>query len=198
MCPRSHEQFEALRNKSRQAILSSALHLFARRGYSRATIDEIAQRAHISKGLIYNYFSSKEEILESLIIENLGKTFPMLAGQSEMVDPYVALEEAIHTWFHLIRSDADIIRLGFQLHTGGEFKKLALRKQEHLAQTFMRGLTGLFRRLGSPHPEMDTIILASIIDGVGLNYIAAPGLFPLDDVERHLVSMYCAPRRRRS
>jgi len=196
MSPRSHEQFESLRQKSRQAILDAALHLFARNGYSRTTTGEIAQRARISKGLIYNYFSSKQEILECLIVENVGKAFPMLNTPQDEADPRGTLEQLIHAWFHLIRSHSDFIRLAHQLHTGGDIKKLVRRKQEELAQTFMRGVTGLFKRLGSSDPEMDTLILGSIIDGVGLNYTAAPAIFPLDQVERHLVKMYCSPRRK--
>ncbi len=198
MSPRSREQFKTLRHKSRQAILNAALPLFARKGYSRTTTDEIARRARISKGLIYNYFSSKEEILESLIVESFEKAFPMLTAPPDEADSRAALEELIHTWFHLIRSDSDFVRLGFQLHTGDGFKKLMRRKQEQLAHTFLRGLTEIFKRLGSSHPEMDTVILGSIIDGVSLNYTAAPATFPLDQVERHLVSMYCLPKRRKS
>ena len=195
MSPRSQEQFKALRQKSRQAILDAALRLFARQGYAQTTTDEIARRAQISKGLIYNHFASKEEILECLVVESMERAFPMLTAPADEVEPQATLEEFIHTWFQLIRSDSDLFRLGYQLHTSGDFKKLVQHKQEELAHRFMRGLTGLFKRLGSPHPDMDTLILGSVLDGIGLNYTAAPGIYPLEQVERHLVKLYCLTRR---
>ena len=195
MSPRSHEQFEALRQRSRQTILDAALRLFARNGYAQTTTDEIAKRARISKGLIYNYFSSKEAILECLVVESMEKAFPMLTAAPSEGDPLAALEEFIHTWFQLIRSDSDLFRLSYQLHTSGDFKRLVQHKQEELAHRFMRGLTELFRRLGSSHPDMDTLILGSILDGIGLNYTAAASIYPLDQVERHLVKLYCLTRR---
>jgi AcrR family transcriptional regulator len=195
MSPRSHQQFEALRQKSREAILDAALRLFARQGYAQTTIAEIAKRARISKGLIYNHFTSKEEILECLVAESMEKAFPMLNAPADGVEPQATLEEFIHTWFQLIRSDSDLFRLSYQLHTSGDFKKLVQHKQEELAHRFMRGLTIIFKRLGSPHPDMDTLILGSILDGIGLNYTAAPAIYPLDRVELHLVRHCCLTRK---
>ena len=67
-----------------EIILSIAMKKFARFGIRKTTIDEIAQEAHISKGLIYHYFSNKEDIfyavldreiqiIEKLIYEELKK-----------------------------------------------------------------------------------------------------------------------------
>lgn len=69
----------------KEIILTIAMKKFARYGIRKTTIDEIAQEAHISKGLIYHYFSNKEDIfyavldrevqiIEKLIHEELEKT----------------------------------------------------------------------------------------------------------------------------
>lgn len=48
----------------RQAMLRAARSVFAEKGYARATLDEIAERAEFGKGTLYNYFEGgKEEIL---------------------------------------------------------------------------------------------------------------------------------------
>jgi AcrR family transcriptional regulator len=67
--PRTKEQNEAIRSERRQLILSAALKLFAEKGYSATSIDQIAQAASISKGLLYNYFKSKEELLQTIVID---------------------------------------------------------------------------------------------------------------------------------
>lgn len=44
-------------------ILEAALRVFARKGFDRATISDIARAARLSEGSIYNYFRSKEDLL---------------------------------------------------------------------------------------------------------------------------------------
>ena len=53
----------------RAAILEAARNVFDARGYSPATVDEIAHKAGISKGSIYNYFSSKEDLFAEVFME---------------------------------------------------------------------------------------------------------------------------------
>jgi TetR/AcrR family transcriptional regulator len=56
----------------RQDILDAARLEFFERGFHRPTVDDIAARAQVSKGTIYLYFASKEEILAHLLLEGLG------------------------------------------------------------------------------------------------------------------------------
>ena len=55
---------ERERQMRRREILEAAQAVFAEKGYSHATLDEIAQRAEFAKGTLYNYFEGgKEDIL---------------------------------------------------------------------------------------------------------------------------------------
>jgi TetR/AcrR family fatty acid metabolism transcriptional regulator len=45
------------------AILKAAENIFARKGFHAATVSDIARKAKVSEGTIYEYFSSKEELL---------------------------------------------------------------------------------------------------------------------------------------
>ena len=55
------------KKKQRQMdILKTALGLFSKKGYYATSIDDITREAGISKGLVYNYFKSKEEIFFEL------------------------------------------------------------------------------------------------------------------------------------
>ena len=64
--PRSKEQFEEIRKKTKENILNAALKLFAEKGYHGTSINDIAKAANISKGLAYNYFESKKQIIEAI------------------------------------------------------------------------------------------------------------------------------------
>lgn len=65
------------KEERRAIILKAALDVFYEKGFSAAGTDDIAERAGISKGTLYLYFSSKDELFEALI-ESLTK--PNLAA----------------------------------------------------------------------------------------------------------------------
>jgi TetR/AcrR family fatty acid metabolism transcriptional regulator len=59
--------------EKRTQILRAAVRVFARRGYHGARVGEIAEEAGVAHGLLYHYFSSKEEVLQTIFRENWGE-----------------------------------------------------------------------------------------------------------------------------
>ncbi|MGN1167575.1 MAG: TetR/AcrR family transcriptional regulator, partial [Lachnospiraceae bacterium] len=51
----------------KQEILDGAIRVFARKGYDKTTIADIAKALNISQGLCYRYYSSKEEIYDAAL-----------------------------------------------------------------------------------------------------------------------------------
>lgn len=58
---------EEYKEKKRQAILESAHSCFAKKGFEASTVDDIVIHSSLSKGTIYNYFKSKDEIYLALM-----------------------------------------------------------------------------------------------------------------------------------
>jgi TetR/AcrR family transcriptional regulator, fatty acid metabolism regulator protein len=57
----------------RKRILDAAVRVFARRGYHGARVGDIATEAGVAHGLLYHYFSSKDEVLETVFRDNFGE-----------------------------------------------------------------------------------------------------------------------------
>jgi AcrR family transcriptional regulator len=53
----------------RRVILDAAVSVFARQGFHTCRVSDIADEAGVAYGLVYHYFSSKEEILDTLFLE---------------------------------------------------------------------------------------------------------------------------------
>jgi TetR/AcrR family transcriptional regulator, fatty acid metabolism regulator protein len=53
----------------RRMILDAAVRVFARQGFHTCRVSDIADEANVAYGLVYHYFSSKEEILDTLFLE---------------------------------------------------------------------------------------------------------------------------------
>ncbi len=69
MCPRTDKQFEEIRESKRSQIIEAAIECFAKRGFDAVSISELAEFAGISKGLMYNYFKSKDELLKNIFTD---------------------------------------------------------------------------------------------------------------------------------
>ncbi|WP_027398963.1 TetR/AcrR family transcriptional regulator [Anaerovorax odorimutans] len=70
---RSIEKNEQLRQQSKEKIIAAALNQFAKNGLFATRIQDIAGEAGISQGLLYRYYSSKNEIYVDLIEDALDK-----------------------------------------------------------------------------------------------------------------------------
>ena len=53
----------------RRIILDAAVRVFARQGFHSARVSDIADEAGVAYGLVYHYFGSKDEVLDTLFLE---------------------------------------------------------------------------------------------------------------------------------
>jgi AcrR family transcriptional regulator len=65
-----------------QELTAAALELFVEKGFAATRLDEIAARAGVSKGTLYLYFDSKEDLFKAVIREGL---LPLLAEGEELM-----------------------------------------------------------------------------------------------------------------
>src|SRR5690606_2224532 len=56
-------------------LLAAALDLFVEKGFAATRVDEVAARAGVSKGTLFLYFPSKEELFKAVVRENIAGRF---------------------------------------------------------------------------------------------------------------------------
>ena len=57
-------------------LLAAALELFVEKGFAATKAEEVARRAGVSKGTLFLYFASKEELFKAVVRENIAGRFP--------------------------------------------------------------------------------------------------------------------------
>jgi AcrR family transcriptional regulator len=104
-----------MREEKKALIMDVALRHFADEGYFKTTITHIARHAGISKGLLYNYFESKEELLITIINRSIDDITRYFDPDN---DGYLSEEEFelfIRKMFSLLREKISFWRLLSQL-----------------------------------------------------------------------------------
>jgi TetR/AcrR family transcriptional regulator, fatty acid metabolism regulator protein len=94
----------------RRRILDAAVRVFARRGYHGARVGDIATEAGVAHGLLYHYFSSKDEVLETVFRDNFGELvarFRAVESSDEPAPEKLAgiAKILLRTW----RNDPDLV-----------------------------------------------------------------------------------------
>ncbi len=190
MSPRSKAQFEEIRDLAREKIMSAALQLFGTNGYEATTISQIAKEAGYSKGLLYNYFDSKEELLKELVA-SLSKGDEDLMKQIVHDDPAIMLENIIRYTFKELRENLElwklITSLAIQVERFAFIHDLAVSKLNGYLILFEQLLTNI----GIPNPKEEARVLAAVFDGVGMQKLFVKEDYQLDDFEEYLISKYC-------
>ncbi len=80
--PRTAEQNKALKEKRKNRLLNVSLKMFATKGYTLVTTDNISRGARISHGLFYHYFSSKDDAFQVTVRHFiLGPSSPFLSAK---------------------------------------------------------------------------------------------------------------------
>jgi AcrR family transcriptional regulator len=87
-----------------QELLSAALELFVEKGFSAARSDEVAARAGVSKGTLYLYFPSKEELFKAVVRTKLSA---LIAEGQQIADRFDGtssqlLRRLMHTWWQRV------------------------------------------------------------------------------------------------
>ena len=90
----------------RDRILEAAIEVFAEKGYDRATVDDIAERADVGKGTIYNRVGRKEDFFGLLIQRTAKIAFDNLkSAVSKKSDPILQFKEMINTTCDVFESN---------------------------------------------------------------------------------------------
>ncbi len=116
--PRGHFDRSARRAETRARLLQAAAEVYALRGFSGATLDQVAAHANMTKGAVYDHFGSKENLLLALMKEYLAG---QLASQLALFDRETATWErplaGSEEWMGRLQENPDPFRLFVELWT---------------------------------------------------------------------------------
>jgi TetR/AcrR family transcriptional regulator, fatty acid metabolism regulator protein len=96
----------------RRLILEAGVRVFARQGFHTCRVADIADEAQVAYGLVYHYFSSKEEILDTLFTERWGLMLDAIAEiERESVSPREKLGAIANFIIDSYRYDPDLMKV---------------------------------------------------------------------------------------
>jgi AcrR family transcriptional regulator len=113
--------------RTRAALIASARHVFANRGFDGASLDEIADAAGYTRGAIYKHFANKEDLLFAVYDSINTEVLDVFAEQLE-IDGDVDNRETAAMWFKVLTADKELwaLNLEFSLY---QYRNPAVRER---------------------------------------------------------------------
>jgi AcrR family transcriptional regulator len=190
MSPRSPAKFEEMREGRKNLIMNVALEHFSNKGFQSTTISHIARHAGISKGLMYNYFKSKEDLLAAIINKSLTEIYHYFNPDNDSRLTPDEFELFIRKIFNLFREKRQFWKLlyGIMMQPG-VFEELfsddslSLKVSGMPLKDFTENMTMLMtdyftRKKETAGPDYDPVtemlLFSNTVKGFALTYIFAP------------------------
>ena len=190
MSPRTTIQNTAIRKESKRKIMDAAFLLVASNGYEATSIAMIANKAGVSKGLLYNYFSSKEELIKA-IVQDAFHGGDKIAEALITTDPQESLRNLIGWFFKEMRERPEHWRIITEL-------TLKIEKFEFVHDIvtakmvqYVNLLESIFNKLGYQNPKGEARLISALFDGLGIHTLMIREDYPLDEMEQFLINKYC-------
>jgi TetR/AcrR family transcriptional regulator len=127
----------------RQSILQAARQVFFENRFHRATVDDVAERAEVSKGTVYLYFESKETILAHLLLEGLDELIDQLEqayAASEPLSPDERLRRLSQAYLRFFEEEPEYFRLLVAMDRGRFQDSITPEVYQRVLSTSLEGL----------------------------------------------------------
>ena len=187
MSPRTSSQYEAIRLEKRNTILEAALELFAEYGFHATSISMIAKKAVISKGLVYNYFESKNDILEEIIDQGFHQVHDLLDPDNDEVLTDEEFISFLKRSLSMVQNNHRYWKLYFALMLQPVVSENLSEKYAAAGEPMFRMMYQFIASKGSVDPEGDLMIISAMLEGTFLYAIAAPDIFPINQMKEKVI-----------
>lgn len=200
--PRTREENDRIRQTAKENIRLAAIEIFIERGYHAASIDDVAKRAGISKGLMYNYYKGKEELLAEMVLSRIGEINTVMQTAAALTTPSEQLRHIVEGALDNVKQRPKVYRFYLHLQTQPEEDQV-LSKYSRMLNEAMANLfelqCGMFSRLGNTdasEARIRSLYFSSTLHGTMLMMSTYPMHYPVEDMKRQIIGQFCGMQGR--
>jgi AcrR family transcriptional regulator len=150
----------------KETILSTALRLFAERGYETTPTSLIAKEAGVSEGLVFRHFENKEGLLAAILAEGQTRIKTLADRIERETDPKRVLALTIDLPMTLLAEEREF----WSLQTALKFRSqqaALLKNQINYFGNLPTIIAQAFSALGYENPARETELLMLLLEGFG-------------------------------
>ncbi|MBD2848136.1 TetR/AcrR family transcriptional regulator [Paenibacillus sp. IB182496] len=193
--PRTREENERIRQMTRDKVRTAATEVFVEQGYHAASIEAIAAKAGISKGLLYSHYKGKEALLEEMAQQRAAEIAAVMQASLALSDPRAQLRSIVDGALDQTAQQPELYRFFVHLQTQPEEDRVLgkyslLLKREMSAQYDKQ--CRIFEALGAPEPRIASLYFSSALQGAMLMLSTYPSDYPLSRMKQEIMRQFAS------
>lgn len=173
--------------RGKQKLFDAAMTLFESQGYFTTTVEQITAEAGVSKGLVYNYFASKEALLVALLQDATDK---MEAVAQPLTSPrplQEALTSFIDDYIGFLTRERRFLRLQLSLLVAPQLRDTVAAPLRQRAQLLLSIVHRWFTRAGAKQAKSKARVFLALLDGTALHALFVYDAYPLATLKPQLM-----------
>jgi len=163
--------------------MQAGLELFAQYSIESTSIAMIAKHAGISKGLMYNYFESKEALIVAVVLKGMDAFMEITPKIENGTITREQLEEYLDFTIDVLVRNISYWKLYFSVLMQPSVMKLVESQLMETIMPVILMMSGYYESKGYKNPMAHAMLLGATLDGISLNYMVNPEQFPLHDIK---------------
>ncbi|CAH8771948.1 TetR/AcrR family transcriptional regulator [Paenibacillus dendritiformis] len=192
--PRTHKENERIRKMAKEKIRIAAMELFMKQGYHATSIEDVAKHANISKGLLYNYYKGKEELLSTMIQARIDELIQVMEAASSQESPAEQLKHIVEGAINNVQQKPEVFQFYLHLQTQPESDEVLSKYSKLLIEESARQFhlqCEMFENLGVKEPRKRSLYFSSVLQGLMLMISTYPEQFPVEEMKAHIIHEFC-------
>ncbi|MCD1161059.1 TetR/AcrR family transcriptional regulator [Peribacillus frigoritolerans] len=192
--PRTPEENDRIRQASKEKIRAAAMELFIKQGYYATSISDIAKQAGISKGLLYNYYKGKEELLSEMVEARIKQVVEVMEEAFTLNTPREQLEHIINGAIDYIHQKPEVHRFYLHLQTQPESDEELIKYSHLIIEENARQFEfqcKIFESMGETEPRKRSLYFSSVLQGIMLMISTYQQGFPIEEIKNQIISEFC-------
>jgi AcrR family transcriptional regulator len=179
-----------IREQRKAQIMEAALELFANKGFHSTSVADISKMAGISKGLLYNYFESKEALIKELIMHGFDELMSVFDPNSDGILTGEEMKYLTIELLEVIKGDIQFWKLYFAILTQPPIYSLIEEGIMKKAEPIFTVIGTYFEHEGYENPMVEARLFTAMLDGITMNFVFDPENFPIEHVRDRFLSLY--------
>ena len=164
----------------------AGLEVFRRDGYYKASVDQIAELAGVSRASFYVYFSNKEDLLSALYADFIRDFTKVADSLQSLLPPYSAAAQELRAWlerfYHLYLPNVELLEaLPLAYKENADFRQMGLANLEVMVAPWVRRITEVDASIDARRARTLAVFLVSMVERSAYQQIR--GTFGIDKDE---------------
>lgn len=174
----------------KEQILEVATNLFSEKGFENTALSEVCKVAHVSKGLIFHHFKSKNDLLREIFKRTTDVIIEINTLKQNHSSPIGMINELLITFFRQLEVDKRFFQFNLNVMLQPATREILNDLIKERSSYILNSVKRIFFDVDGENFIALSYMFIAELDGVAFNYLYSFNNYPLAEIKQQLLNKY--------